>query len=122
MSALEAPEVVAAISQRLQELARPWVGGEAVFADLARLDLAARTDPFTGQPTLVGKWAPDAEGRRGAVTLNDDGSFFAEHDVLVWQGAHFVEAVTVWGRPGVMKGEARFLDETGEPATGRGLG
>ncbi|MBL8446438.1 MAG: hypothetical protein JNJ44_03385 [Zoogloeaceae bacterium] len=122
MSAIEFASVVAAISQRLRELAVPWIGGAAGFADPARLELAPRTDPFTGQATLVGKWSPDAQGRRGAVTLNDDGSFFAEHDVLVWQGTHFVEAVTVWGRPGVMKGEARFLDETGEPAAGRHAG
>jgi hypothetical protein len=110
--------VVESIAAKLRELAADWIEGDTAFADPARLALAERADPFSGQQTLVGKWAPDQHGRRGEFTLNDDGSFFAEFDVLVWHGERFVEAVTAWGRPGVMKGEARLLEASGEQVPG----
>ena len=115
---MDAPDVVGAIAAKLRELAAAWVQGDPTFANPARLALAERTDPYTGQATLVGKWPPDEHGRHGEVTINDDGSFFAEYDVLVWHGEHFVEAVTAWGRPGVMKGEARLLEASGEQVPG----
>jgi hypothetical protein len=115
---VDSSAVVAQISAKLRELAAAWVHGDPAFADPARLTLGERTDPFTGQATLVGKWAPDEHGRRGEVTINDDGSFFAEYDVLVWHGERFVEAVTAWGRPGVIKGEARRLEASGEQVPG----
>lgn len=115
---MDASAAVDAIAVKLRNLAAAWIEGDAAFADPARLSLAPRTDPYTGQQTLVGKWAPDAHGRRGELTLNDDGSFFAEYDVLVWHGEQFVEAVTAWGRPGVMKGEARLLEASGEQVPG----
>jgi hypothetical protein len=116
---IEASAMVAQISAKLRELAAGWIVDEPAFADPACLALVERADPFTGQATLVGKWPPDGQGRRGELTLNDDGSFFAEYDVLVWHGEHFVEAVTAWGRPGVMRGEARLLEASGEQVPGR---
>jgi hypothetical protein len=115
---MDAPALVAQISAKLRELAASWIRGDLAFADPARLNLAERVDPYTGQATLVGKWQPDGHGRRGEVTINGDGSFFAEYDVLVWQGEQFVEAVTAWGRPGVMRGEARLLEASGEQVPG----
>jgi hypothetical protein len=112
------PAVVAAIAVKLRELAAAWIRGDLAFADPALLVLSERADPFTGQATLVGKWAPDEHGRRGEVTINDDGSFFAEYDVLVWHDGRFIEAVTAWGRPGVMKGDARLLEASGEQVPG----
>lgn len=111
---MDAPALVAQISAKLRELAAPWIGGDGLFADPQALHLTSRADPFSGEATLVGKWSQDGLGRRGELTVNGDGSFFAEHDVLVWQGEHFVEAVTAWGRPGVMRGEARLLEASGE--------
>lgn len=110
--------VVTQISAKLRELAGNWIRGDLAFADPSRLNLAERIDPYTGQATLVGKWTPDEHGRRGEMTINDDGSFFAEYDVLIWYDGRFVEAVTAWGRPGVMKGEARLLEPSGEQVPG----
>ncbi|MDY0012550.1 MAG: hypothetical protein RBS40_06620, partial [Rhodocyclaceae bacterium] len=101
--------LVAQISAKLRELAAPWAAGDPSFADPRRLALAERADPYTGLTTQVGAWPRDSLGRRGEVTINDDGSFFAEYDVLAWQGDRFVEAVTAWGRPGKLRGEARLL-------------
>lgn len=114
---METTAVIAQVCDKLRELAAAWVS-DPDFADPACLSLAERIDPYTSQATLVGKWSPDEHGRRGEVTVNDDGSFFAEYDVLVWKGERFIEAVTAWGRPGVMKGEARLLDESGEQLPG----
>jgi hypothetical protein len=105
---------IAAVSEKLRSLAAGWLSAGDAFAEPARLVLSERADPYTGAATLVGKWFPDDRGRRGELTINDDGSFFAEYDVLVWHGERFVEAVTAWGRGAVVRGEARMLDATGE--------
>lgn len=120
MSPSAAPPAVGDICAKLRELAAPWIGGDALFADPVSLAFSPRADTYTGQTTWVGKWGQDSLGRRGEVTVNGDGSFFAEHDVLVWEGEHFVEAVTAWGRPGVIRGEARLLEASGEQVPVRG--
>lgn len=111
---------LAQICGKLRELAVPWVGHAPDFADPRGLNLQQQADPYSGLATLVGRWPPDSKGRGGGVTLNGDGSFFAEYDVLAWQGERFVEAVTAWGHPGRMRGEARMLDVRGEPVVVRG--
>ena len=99
---------------KLRELAAAWLEGGDGFARVERLVLSDRADPYTGQPTLVGKWATDERGRRGELTINDDGSFYAEYDVLVWHGERFIEAVAAWGRGTVVRGEVRALSASGE--------
>jgi hypothetical protein len=50
--------------------------------------------------------------KRGSLTINSDGSFHGEFDLLVLHPKKprwFIEAVTVWGHDGVVKAEPRLL-------------
>ncbi len=70
------------------------------------------TDPSNGLPGYEGVWR-DARGqKRGSLTINSDGSYYAEFDLLVLHPRKphwFIEAVTVWGRDGVVRAEPRLL-------------
>lgn len=71
-----------------------------------------RNDSLDNSASFYGEWH-DAEGRLlGNLIAHAGGVFFAEYDVLCvhpndprW----FVEAVTAWGSPGVIKAELRLL-------------
>ncbi len=69
-------------------------------------------DRTNGLPGYEGVWR-DARGqKRGSLIINSDGSFHGEYDLLVLhprKSGWFIEAVTVWGRDGVMKAEPRLL-------------
>ncbi len=71
-----------------------------------------RNDSLSDSTSFYGEWH-DATGKLlGNLIAHAGGEFFAEYDVLC---AHpndrrwFVEAVTAWGRPGVIKTELRLL-------------
>ncbi len=69
-------------------------------------------DPANGQPGYVGVWRDAQAQKRGSLTLNSDGSFHGEYDLLVLHPRRpgwFIEAVTVWGRDGLVKAEPRLL-------------
>ena len=83
--------------------------------DAARFDL--QRDPYTGEDSLCGEWLNARQARLGCILFHADGSFFAEYDVVCphpkdkrW----FIEAITAWGRDGVIKSEARLLPAVGE--------
>jgi len=69
-------------------------------------------DPASGADSLVGIWR-DARGHRcGTLLIHADGSFFAEYDVIrehPRDARWFVEAVTAWGRGGIIRSEPRLL-------------
>ncbi len=99
----------------------------ALRAEAQRLGLAAdcvaacvpsaaqfrlRLDPAAGVETLVGEWRDRDKRKLGEITVNADGSFFAEYDVVRPHPAKprwFVEAVTAWGRDNTMQTEPRLL-------------
>lgn len=77
---------------------------DAVFVEI--------TDPASSLPGYEGTWRTPQGIRCGSLTLNSDGSYYAEYDVLALHPDKpnwFVEAVTVWGRDGVVKAEPRLL-------------
>lgn len=80
-----------------------------------RLDTASFsivTDPANGLPGYEGIWRNDFGERVGRLIVNSDGSYYAEYDLCVrhpTQPRWFIEAVTAWGREGVMKAEPRML-------------
>jgi len=70
------------------------------------------TDPANGQPGYEGVWRNHLRERVGKLIVNSDGSYFAEYDLCVRHPAKpawFIEAVTVWGRNGLLKAEPRLL-------------
>jgi hypothetical protein len=84
-------------------------------APTIRLDEARFTrviDPSNGLPGYEGVWRDERAQKRGSLTINSNGSFHGEFDLLVLHPKKprwFVEAVTVWGRDGVVKAEPRLL-------------
>jgi hypothetical protein len=69
-------------------------------------------DPANSLPSYAGTWRNPQGIRCGSFTLNSDGSYYAEYDVLALhpdKPKWFVESVTVWGRDGVVKAEPRLL-------------
>jgi hypothetical protein len=77
---------------------------DAVFVEV--------TDPANSLPSYEGTWRNPQGIRCGSLTLNSDGSYYAEYDVLALhpdKPTWFVEAVTAWGRDGVVKAEPRLL-------------
>ena len=70
------------------------------------------TDPANSLPSYEGIWRNPQGVRCGSLTVNSDGSYYAEYDVLNLHPDKpnwFVESVTVWGRDGVVKAEPRLL-------------
>jgi len=77
---------------------------DAVFCEIV--------DRASDLPGYEGTWRNPHGSRCGSLIINSDGSYYAEYDVLAphpdkpdW----FVEAVTAWGRNGVVKAEPRLL-------------
>jgi hypothetical protein len=88
-------------------------------ADLAptiRLEAARFTqviDPVNGLPGYEGVWRDARAQKCGSLTINSDGSFHGEYDLLIphpRKPGWFIEAITVWGREGVLKTEPRLLE------------
>lgn len=71
-----------------------------------------RTDPFDDSQSFYGEWRDPHSRMLGNLTAHASGEFFAEYDVLCVHPTDrrwFVEAVTAWGRTGVIKAELRLL-------------
>ena len=69
-------------------------------------------DPANGLPGYEGVWRDARAQKCGSLTLNSDGSYHGEYDLLVphpRKPGWYIEAVTVWGRDGVVKAEPRLL-------------
>jgi hypothetical protein len=77
---------------------------DAVFCEII--------DRASDLPGYEGTWRNRQGSRCGSLIINSDGSYYAEYDVLTLhpdKPAWFVEAVTAWGRDGVVKAEPRLL-------------
>lgn len=71
-----------------------------------------RKDVVDGSEAFYGEWWDANDRKVGSVIVHATGEFFAEYDVLIGHPTDrrwFVEAVTAWGRPGVVKAELRLL-------------
>ncbi|MFT3931126.1 MAG: hypothetical protein QM709_12610 [Spongiibacteraceae bacterium] len=79
-------------------------------ADLSYCEL--RKDPFDNSEPFYGEWHDAAGKKLGEITVHASGEFFAEVDVLQGHPTDkrwYVEAVTAWGKPGMVKSELRLL-------------
>ena len=109
MDDTQAEALLLQVSAYLNQLAAPWLGAEDRLAEPQALLRESRIDPLSGRQVHCGRWPPDRAGRRGELSINEDGSFFAEFDLLLWRGEEFIEAVSAWGRSERMRGELRIL-------------
>jgi hypothetical protein len=86
--------------------------GKVIIASPGDAEYRQELDPASGKNGLIGVWR-NAEGHKcGELMFHTDGSFFAEYDVIhvhPRKPRWFVEAVTAWGRAGLIKAEPRLL-------------
>jgi hypothetical protein len=81
--------------------------------DFDAAEFSLMTDPFTQSQNLVGYWYDVGKQRIGQIKFHDDGSFYAEYDVVQPHPSKkqfFVEAINAWGRQDNIKTEAKLLD------------
>ncbi len=96
------------------EVDKLGLSGELFKPDLASAEFCLNRDPANGSDSLVCVWRDGFGHKQGEIVLHEDGSFFAEYDVIKdhpnkkdW----FVEAVTAWGKKGRIKSELRLLQK-----------
>ncbi|MDD5388379.1 MAG: hypothetical protein PHD37_03480 [Gallionellaceae bacterium] len=108
----ELVELGVKLCQVLGEEARRYAPNEAPAIHLAEAVFTRVTDPSNGLPGYEGVWRDARAQKRGSLIINSDGSYYAEFDLLVLHPRKprwFIEAITVWGRDGVVKAEPRLL-------------
>ena len=103
-----------AICKALQAEALKLGFGQSALPDIdwRRLKFSVGQDPADGKDCLTGEWRNPAGHRIGQIQFNVDGSFFAEHDIVLAHPSDkrwFVEAIEAWGRDGHITTEPRFL-------------
>jgi hypothetical protein len=67
---------------------------------------ALHRDPALGEESLEALWTNERGYRLGSITIHADGSFFAKYDIIrphPHKAHWFIEAVSAWGRAGVLK-------------------
>ena len=104
-----AERIVAALQQ---EAERHTATGATPKIALAAVQFARVTDPASQQPGYEGVWRNARNDRCGTLTINGDGSCYAEYDLFCphprdprW----FVETVTAWGNAETMRSEAKLI-------------
>jgi len=96
----------------LSEEARLYAKDKAPSIRLEEAAFTRVIDRSNGLPGYEGVWRDAHAQKCGSLIINSDGSFHGEFDLLVLHPRKprwFIEAVTVWGRDGVVKAEPRLL-------------
>jgi len=105
--------VAARIAAALQKEAERFTAtGKAPKIELASVQFVRVTDPANLQPGFEGVWRNARNERCGTLTINSDGSFFAEYDLFCQhpRDAHcFVEMVTAWGQGDAVRSEVKLV-------------
>lgn len=101
--------VVLALQQEAERFSTP---GATPKIELAALQFARVIDPGNKLTGYEGVWRNARNDRCGTLTINSDGSFFAEYDLFCphprdtrW----FVEMVTAWGNAASIRCEAKLI-------------
>lgn len=88
------------------------VSGTSPKIALSDLQFTRVIDPGNQLPGYEGVWRNSRNDRCGMLTFNSDDSFYAEYDVFCphpRDARWFVEMVTVWGRAGDLRSEAKLI-------------
>jgi hypothetical protein len=104
-----AGRVALALQQEAERFSAP---GAAPRIELTGLQFTRVIDPGNQLPGYEGIWRNARNDRCGTLTINSDGSFFAEYDLFCphprdtrW----FVEMVTAWGNEASIRCEAKLI-------------
>lgn len=104
-----AERIVQALQQEAERYTLP---GSTPGIGLEAVQFICITDRSNQLPGYEGIWRNARNARCGMLTLNSDGSFYAEYDLFCphprdtrW----FVEMVTVWGNGETIRCEAKLI-------------
>jgi hypothetical protein len=100
------------IVQALRQEAASFSTVAAQQIELAPVQFSRVTDPANQQPGFEGIWRNARNERCGCLTINSDGSFYAEYDLFCphpRDERRFVEMVTAWGRGDDVRSEAKLI-------------
>ena len=98
--------------QLMLEIEKLGLNRETINPRFERASFDLSLDVATGEYSLVGVWRDKNGAKQGTILFHADGSFFAEYDVICEHPKKprwFIEAVTAWGKAGLMKSECRLL-------------
>lgn len=117
MVASDLPEELIALAGRIaqalqQEADRFSAAGKAPRIELAPLQFVRVIDPSNHEPGFEAVWRNVRNERCGSLTINSDGSYYAEYDLFCpdprderW----FVEMVMAWGVGDALRCEAKMI-------------
>lgn len=95
-----------------QEAAKYTAAGAAPVIELDGVRFTSVTDPFSQQLGYEGVWLNARGDLCGTLTINSDGSFYAEYDLFCPHPSDarwFVEMVTAWGDAASLRCEAQMI-------------
>ena len=87
---------------------------KAIVIDFNNANFRLEKDPYSGSFSLEGKWLNEHQQSTGSIIFHEDGTFFAEYDVIEdhpTKKLFFIEAVTAWGRDENIKVELRLIEK-----------
>lgn len=99
-----------------KEMLKMGLGMDLINPRLERASFELSRDPASNEFSLIGTWRDKNGHKQGMILFHADGSFFAEYDVICEHPKKphwFVEAVTAWGKDGLIKAEPRLLPVAG---------
>jgi hypothetical protein len=108
----ELERLVERVVQALQQEAQRFTIGATPKISLAAVKFTRVTDPVNQLPGYEGVWRNARNERCGFLTINSNGSFYAEYDLFCphpRDARWFVEMVTAWGRGDTLRSEAKLI-------------
>lgn len=106
------PILESAIAAIRQGLSRLGLEDEATALEIDTAAFSLDTDPSDGSQSLIATWKDEGGYYLGNIVVHADSSFFAEYGMAVVHPKRpgwFIDAMTAWGRDGVVKSEPRLL-------------
>lgn len=106
------PICESAIVSMRQALEKLGLAREVELMEVDAADFTLSTDPSNGSQSLIGVWKDSRGFYVGSIVVHSDNSFFAEYGMAAphpKKHGWFIDAITAWGRDGVVKSEPRLL-------------
>jgi len=106
------PICEAAVAGMRQELGKLGLAEEVELMQVEAAEFSISTDPSDASESLTGLWRDGRGFYIGSIVVHADNSFFAEYGMAVphpKKSGWFIDAITAWGRDGVVKSEPRLL-------------
>ncbi len=100
------------VSAMQEEAVNFTATGATPKIELATAQFTCVIDPSNQLPGYEGMWRNARNERCGTLTINSDGSFYAEYDLFCphpRDARWFVEMVTAWGRGGAVRCEVKLI-------------